>query len=273
MPTFQFMQQIFIAAFFVHLVRYLIFAGAAFLLFYVWFRKQAIRRKIQTAFAGRNDIQREMLYSLSSFAVFALTGVLTYTMFSTGWNQLYLSVNAYGWAYLIISIIALIFIHDTWFYWTHRMMHHKRLFPIMHKVHHLSHNPTPWASFSFHPLEAFVQAMIFPLAVMLIPIHPLAALIWLLYMTVMNVLGHLGFEVLPAGFVRHWLFRWHNTSVHHNMHHSRVNCNYGLYFNIWDRLMGTNHSNYEAEYDRVTHTESRELNTVWTTEKETGTNV
>ena len=61
-------------------------------------------------------------------------------------------------------------------------------------------------------------------------------------MTFMNVLGHLGFELYPKGFTTHWLGKWNNTSTHHNMHHKYYNCNYGLYFNIWDRIMGTNHS-------------------------------
>ena len=28
--------------------------------------------------------------------------------------------------------------------------------------------------------------------------------------------------------------------------------NYGLYFNVWDRLMGTNHDAYEARFREVT---------------------
>jgi sterol desaturase/sphingolipid hydroxylase (fatty acid hydroxylase superfamily) len=35
------------------------------------------------------------------------------------------------------------------------------------------------------------------------------------------------------------------------MHHRLVKCNYGLYFNIWDRLMGTNHPDYEKSYNEV----------------------
>jgi len=42
-----------------------------------------------------------------------------------------------------------------------------------------------------------------------------------------------------------------NTSTHHNMHHQRSNCNYGLYFNFWDRVMGTNDSRYELEFERI----------------------
>jgi sterol desaturase/sphingolipid hydroxylase (fatty acid hydroxylase superfamily) len=35
------------------------------------------------------------------------------------------------------------------------------------------------------------------------------------------------------------------------MHHRLTRCNYGLYFNIWDRLMKTNHPEYEKSYDKV----------------------
>jgi Delta7-sterol 5-desaturase len=222
------------------------------LAFYVFLRRKVLRRKIQELFPERAELRREFRYSLGSLAIFAAVGVLTVMLHQAGWIQLYLKVGRYGWGYLCFSVVALIFIHDTWFYWTHRLMHRPRLFPILHRVHHLSHNPTPWAAFSFHPLEAVVQAVVFPFAAIFLPLHPLAALLWLTYMTVMNVLGHLGFEVLPRGFVRHWLFRWHNTSVHHNQHHRYVNCNFGLYFNIWDRLMKTNHPHYEEDYDRVT---------------------
>jgi len=31
-----------------------------------------------------------------------------------------------------------------------------------------------------------------------------------------------------------------------------VKCNYGLYFNIWDILMNTNHAKYYATFDEVT---------------------
>lgn len=244
--------QIFIGSYFAHLLRYLIIAGLAFLLFYVLFRRQTLGRKIQRLFTSGKDIRRELFYSLISFAVFSAMGVVTFLLYQAGWSRLYINIDTFGWNYLVFSVVLLIFIHDTWFYWTHRLLHWNPLFRRVHRIHHLSHNPTPWASFSFHPWEAVVQAAIFPLAVLFVPFHPLAALAWLIYMTVMNVLGHLGFEILPQGFVQHWLFRWHNTSVHHNMHHSRVNCNYSLYFNIWDRLMGTNHVHYEKEYDRVT---------------------
>jgi sterol desaturase/sphingolipid hydroxylase (fatty acid hydroxylase superfamily) len=35
------------------------------------------------------------------------------------------------------------------------------------------------------------------------------------------------------------------------MHHKYVNSNFGLYFNIWDRVMGTNHERYHEEFEAV----------------------
>ncbi len=238
-------------AYVAHLIRYAVFAGVAYLLFYVFFRRKALGRKIQAAFPKSADLRREISYSLLSFVVFCGAGLLAMTFHRLGWSHFYGKIERHGWPYFWFSVAALIFLHDTWFYWTHRLMHWKPLFPIFHRVHHLSHNPTPWASFSFHPLEALIQGIIFPLATLLLPLHPLAAVIWLLYMTFMNVVGHLGFEILPAGFLRNRVLRWHNTSVHHNMHHRYTHYNYGLYFNIWDRLMGTNHPRYEEEFAAV----------------------
>jgi lathosterol oxidase len=67
----------------------------------------------------------------------------------------------------------------------------------------------------------------------------------------MNVFGHMGYEFFPKGFASHKILKWHNTATNHNMHHRFVKCNYGLYFNIWDRMMKTNHPKYEEIYDEV----------------------
>jgi sterol desaturase/sphingolipid hydroxylase (fatty acid hydroxylase superfamily) len=156
-----------------------------------------------------------------------------------------------GIPYLLFSIVALILVHDTYFYWAHRTMHHKKIYRFVHRVHHDSTNPTPFAAFSFHPLEAIIEVGILPILVFILPLHPIAILVWLLFMTFMNVLGHLGFEIFPSGFTTNPLTKLSNTSVHHNMHHKYVNYNFGLYFNFWDKWMGTNHPNYHQEFESV----------------------
>ncbi len=244
-------KEIFVAGYLIQFLQYTFTAGLAFLIFYALMKRFFSGRKIQAVFPRSADVRREIVYSLQSLAVFAAVGVLSSVLERLHWAQIYYHIHLYGWGYFFFSIVALIVLHDTWFYWTHRALHWRPLFRLAHRVHHQSHNPTPWAAFAFHPIEALIEALIYPAAILVLPIHPLAALAWLLYMTVMNVGGHLGFELCPPGFARHRLFRWHNTSVHHNMHHSHIHCNYGLYFNIWDRLMGTNHAKYEEYFDQV----------------------
>lgn len=227
-----------------HLFLYFTTAGAAYLVFHVLGKRALAARQIQPRAPASAAIRRDILYSLSSAIVFALVALLTRELFVRGWTKLYLDIDRYGRTYFWFSLVAMIGLHDTWFYWTHRLMHWPRLFALMHRVHHLSHTPTPWSALAFHPTEAVVQALVFPLAALLLPLHPFVALLWLIYMFVINVWGHLGFELFPAGFRRHWLLRWHNTTTHHDMHHQHVHGNYSLYFNFWDRVMRTNHRDY-----------------------------
>jgi Delta7-sterol 5-desaturase len=232
-------------------LRYLAFAGSLFLIFYIWKRRDWFKYKIQQKFPDNKRILKEIGYSFLSIAVFSIVGTTIFLLRKNGYTQMYLDINAHSPGYFLFSVVAFIVIHDTYFYWTHRFMHWKKIYPYVHKIHHLSTNPTPWAAFAFHPLEAVIEVGIVPLMVFLIPIHPLALLIWVLYQTGMNVLGHLGFEIFPSGFTTGKVSKWHNTSVHHNMHHKHVTCNYGLYYNFWDRIMATNHAHYSEEFERV----------------------
>ena len=63
-----------------------------------------------------------------------------------------------------------------------------------------------------------------------------------------NVLGHCGYELFPRWFVRSWLGRILNTATHHAQHHETNRANFSLYFNYWDRLLGTNHQRYEERF-------------------------
>ena len=234
-----------------NLIRYALFAGIPYLFFYVLFQSKTFRMKIQQKVPKAKDVRREVLFSLSSIVVFSIISMFTFHMIQSGQSALYGDVSKYGWAYFWLSIPMLIILHDTWFYWTHRAMHWKPVFKYVHLVHHKSTDPTPWAAFSFHPLEAIVQGSYFPILVLVLPVHPVAVFSWVLYQFALNVGGHLGFELFPKGFTKSKLTFWHNTATHHNMHHKYFSCNYSLYFNIWDRLMGTNHPQYDEMFEEV----------------------
>ena len=152
-------------------VRYLLFAGLAWLLGYGVFKNRWIRRKIIERFPAASDVRREILYSMLSMLIFGIVGAATFTAARAGWTQVYWDLDAHGGLWFLGTIASAILLHDTYFYWTHRLMHHRRLFRWFHRVHHESTNPSPWASYSFAPLEALVQALIFPLVAVLIPIQ------------------------------------------------------------------------------------------------------
>ena len=142
--------------------------------------------------------------------------------------------------------------HDAYFYFAHRLMHHPKIFKHVHLVHHKSTNPSPWAAYSFHPLEAIVEAGIFPLIVFTIPVHSLVLVLFLVFMITRNVLGHLGMEILPKWFVKNKFLNWNTTTTHHDMHHKNFHTNYGLYFTWWDNLLGTTDKEYIETFEEVT---------------------
>ncbi len=233
-------------------LRYVIFSGTAYWLFWKRWAERLHYRRIQQRFPKATLLKQEFLWSMSTFAIFAMTGAVVFWLGKYGYTVRYERISDYGWGYFFLSIVLMILVHDAYFYWTHRAIHHKMLFRYFHRVHHLSHNPSPWAAFSFHPLEAVVEAGIIFVISFLIPHHGLALLGFLIFMTVMNVLGHLGYELYPNGFTRHPIGQWFNTSTHHNLHHHKGKLNYSLYFNWWDRWMGTNQEGYHEAFDEVT---------------------
>lgn len=235
--------------------RYVMIAGVAFLLFYVFFSSRFSRLKIQPLLPKRNDYVREVGYSFLTFFIFAFVGVVVSSDAVLPHTQIYTSISDYGWAYFVFSIFLALLIHDTYFYWTHRLMHHPRLFKLFHLTHHRSVNPSPWASFSFSPLEAVVEASILFVIVFLIPIHAVAIVAFLFLMTIYNVYGHLGYEIYPAWLVKSPVGRWLNTSTNHNMHHKFFKDNYGLYFRFWDEILKTTHPHYDTTLDKLVNPE------------------
>ena len=186
------------------------------------------------------QMRREVGWSLASAAIYGVpAGVLAWGWREHGWTKVYADVHAMPLWYLPISVFAYLLLHDTWFYWTHRWMHRPKPFRIAHAVHHASRPPTAWAAMAFHPVEAALGAVAIPLLVLVIPIHVGALGLVLAIMTVMGVTNHMGWEIFPRALWAGPLGGWLITASHHQRHHDRYECNYGLYFRFWDRLCGT----------------------------------
>ncbi|MBC7793537.1 MAG: sterol desaturase family protein [Clostridia bacterium] len=153
-----------------------------------------------------------------------------------------------GVAWSVLAVPMLLLVHDTWFYWMHRALHTKALFRRFHKQHHLSIDPSPLTSFAFHPAEAVAESFFIILVFLVVPLPRASMIIFQLIAFGVNIYGHLGIELLPRSFAASPLFQLLNTTTHHHQHHRCANANFGLYFNVWDRILGTNHPDYETAF-------------------------
>jgi lathosterol oxidase len=241
----------FITILLVIFIRYVVFASIAFVIFYVLKKNAWSFKKIQARFPVLTDYQREFLYSVSTSIIFAVLGYLFFFGPLAPYTMIYKDVHAHSWGYFLLTIVLILLVHDTYFYWTHRWMHRPSVFKYFHKVHHLSTNPSPWAAMAFHPLEAIVEFGIIAIVPFMFPVHPLAIFIFLLIMMAYNVYGHLGYELYPKGFSTTSIGKWINTSVNHNQHHEYFTGNYGLYFLWWDRWMGTLRKDYDERFETL----------------------
>jgi Delta7-sterol 5-desaturase len=224
--------------FLIMLARYFAVAGGLYLL--VWKRPQRWRaRALNVKRPSRRVMTRETLWSMSATLIFAVPAALMVEGWQRGWTQIYSEPGRYGRLYLLAAPLIYMALHDTYFYWTHRLLHRPWWFRHAHYVHHQSLSPSPWTSFSFHPLEAAMGAIFVPALVFVLPIHFAGLAVVLTAMTVFGVVNHVGYEIYPRWLVDRGLGRWFISVTHHNWHHRRFSCNYALYFRCWDIWMKT----------------------------------
>jgi lathosterol oxidase len=229
--------------------RYVLVAAPAFLVFWMWLGPRFRRRWLRPSAPDGASTRREIAYSISTIVVFSLASVGLYVGARAGVMHLYTDVADHGVPYLVASTVLVIALQDAYFYFTHRAMHHRWLFRAVHRVHHLSRHTSPFTAYAFSPLEAAVHAAFVPLVLLVLPVHPIALFTFLGFMMVRNVLGHLAIELYPSGFATS---RWgcmHTTATHHALHHARPGTNFGLYFTLWDRLLGTTDPTYEQRFE------------------------
>ena len=231
---------------------YFVFAGSTFIIFYIILKKPMWFRKVQKRLPKYTDYGRDIFYSMVSVTIFATTALMTFYFFKDSTNVYYDFLD-HSVGYYIFTWVWMFFLHDTYFYWMHRLMHQPQLFKYVHLIHHKSTNPSPWTAYAFHPLEAVLESAIVPLIAFTVPVHISSIGLFFLFQIAYNVYGHLGFELYPKNFHKTWIGRWINTSVAHNLHHKKFHGNFGLYFLFWDRIMGTLREDYDATFEQTTN--------------------
>jgi sterol desaturase/sphingolipid hydroxylase (fatty acid hydroxylase superfamily) len=230
------------------LIRYFVVAGGAYLLFYPPFCRFAGRRLRLKPPQAASMVQDAKLAVLSTL-FFATAAAVVVQSYDQGMTRLYTDLSQCGYWYAAASFGAVLILQDAYFYFIHRALHQPILFQYLHAGHHRSGDPTPWTSFAFDPAEACLQAVFLAGVTFIIPLNFFILIALLLTMTLWTVINHLGFELFPASFPQHWLSKWLIGSTHHSIHHRKYRVHYGLYFTVWDKLLGTDDPAYEQEFD------------------------
>lgn len=249
-----------VLAFFIIIIgRYFVVAGFFFLIFYTWFPDKWINRKINSKPYTNNQLKKEVVWSTFTALIFSLAGSVTVVLWQKGLTRVYERVDEFGWPYLPFSLLLLMVVHETYYYWIHRWMHVPSIFKKVHKVHHNSKITSPFTAFSFHPLEGFLQAIFLPIVLMILPIHYYVIIVQLTIMTITSVINHLDIEIYPKNFHKHFIGKWMIGASHHSLHHKQFKYNYGLYFTFWDKIKKTESPLYNHLFESKTAHSGRKL--------------
>jgi len=239
-------------------LRYIFISGLYHQIFLGWLKDKYKKRILVSNEYSKQQMIKEVVWSGFSSLIFSISGVLMLIFWQKGYTMLYIDLNDYPLWYLPISLLLYMFIHETYYYWLHRWMHLPNVFRKIHKVHHDSIQTSSWTSFSFHPYESLLQAVIIPLLLFVVPIHIYMLLVLLIIMTLSAIINHAGVEVYPEGFEKNFLGKWLIGAVHHDIHHKKFRYNFGLYFTFWDKWMKTESPDFEILFQERTNQWSSE---------------
>jgi sterol desaturase/sphingolipid hydroxylase (fatty acid hydroxylase superfamily) len=172
-----------------------------------------------------------------------------------GFGYIYTTNHPIALWQFLLSLPLVIVVHDAYFYWTHRFMHLPWTFRFFHWEHHKSQAPTVFTAYSFSIPEAIVQGLYGVFYVCFFPANFTTLIFFQTVEIAHNVAIHSGFEFGPKSWVL-GRFGWLCGATHHDLHHRTARGGYGLYFRVWDRLMKTEHPDFERVYARVVSDEN-----------------
>lgn len=226
---------------------YFLTASVFYWLMYSVLNKPASEKQVYSEAQEQQTIVDDIKLSVLSVVFFAFAASCFMVCFGAGWTKVYTHFSLRDIGYIIFSYATVLFLQDTYFYFTHRLFHLPLLFKWAHQGHHQSRPPTPWTFFALEPAEATAQMSFLLGITLVIPLHLGVLVAVLVTMAVWTVGNHLGFQVVPVSQSSRWWGRWFIGSTHHLIHHRRYNRHYGLYFTFWDRLLGTEDVRYETK--------------------------
>jgi len=183
----------------------------------------------------RSQLIQEITYSIPNLITLAILVQITYYLYVADMTKLYWNISDYGYPHLFGSFSVLILVNDAYIYWLHRVEHSTWMYTYIHKWHHKIITPSPFSAMNFHPAETVLQFLPLITPMVLFPFHMPSFMMIGFWLTLINLTEHAGYQWDTMESLR-ILFP---SAIHHDLHHVYYKCNYGVYFTLWDRMMGT----------------------------------
>ena len=140
---------------------------------------------------------------------------------------------------IIYQLILFILAEDAIFFWTHFLFHTPWLYKTIHKKHHIYKQPTGVVSVLSDPIESLQnQVSVWLLPALLKEKHLFTLCLWIAIRVYQTVNAHSGYN-FPYISTQYWVPWIMPGALAHDFHHQHGKWNYGSFFNLWDRLMGT----------------------------------
>lgn len=210
-----------------------------------WLVRRHERRRV--ALPARDLEQNEVVLALSNVLLNTVTTIVGLFLWRAGIVRFRTDV---GWrAWLDVPILLLVM--DLAMYGLHRLAHHPWFYGWMHALHHRYDRPRPLTLFILNPLENLAFGALWLVVISVYQASWLGMSIYLALNVLFGMIGHLGVEPLPAWWRRVPLLATITGGTFHARHHQDVNCNYGFYTLIWDRLFGTLRPDYWETFGLV----------------------
>ncbi len=128
---------------------------------------------------------------------------------------------------LVWHIVVCLFANETIFYFSHRFLHNKKMFRLIHRKHHTFRQVRPVCSEYAHPIENAMNLIAMYAGLVLMGSHFLTWCLWVAIRIYETNDGHSGYGHIDSAS-RH---------AYHHLYPTR-GC-YGTALGFWDRVLGT----------------------------------
>jgi sterol desaturase/sphingolipid hydroxylase (fatty acid hydroxylase superfamily) len=137
----------------------------------------------------------------------------------------------------VAALVLLYVVYDFFYYWLHRILHHRSIYSFVHKHHHRQMAPSRGNldAINVHPFELISGEYnhLFTLFLITRYITSVHAMTILTFVLLSGLLASLNHTRADVKFFRLYLV------AYHDIHHYQPNTNYSQYFPIWDVVFGS----------------------------------